>query len=207
MCDAIHYRVYAHMHWAYFWATVLWNLCQTSMQPDSKQIKWYLRPGTFNSTEGLPQRLQMGSVAGVKSQRLVGQLRAVLCLWATRMGSEVSGGFTTDLKRDATALSVSTAVSFHWHQQNCFSFGQECKRWFWSAVKGDCEILVLLLHSKNIFLWLSNTLWTFCMNLCKSALKLNPHSDIVEHRFHCMMKYCNCNKYERQTLPDHKTGF
>lgn len=69
------------MHWAYFWATVLWNLCQTSMQPDSKQRTRYLRPGTFNSTEGLPQRLQTGSVACIKSQRSVGQWRAVLCPW------------------------------------------------------------------------------------------------------------------------------
>lgn len=195
MCDAIHYRVYAHTHRAYFWATVLWNLCQTSMQPDSKQRKWYLRPGTFNSTEGLPQRLQTGSVACVKSQRLVGQPRAALCLWATRMGSEVSGSFATDFKRGRTDPSVSTAVSFHWHQLNCFRFGQGCKRWVWSAVKGGCEILYLLLHSKNIFLWLSNTSWTFSLNLCESALKLNPHFDVIEHRFHCMMRYCNCNEY------------
>lgn len=109
-CDAIHYRVYAHMHWAYFWATVLWNLCQTSMQPDSKQRKRYLRPGTFNSTEGLPQRLQAGSAACVKSQRLVGQPRAVLCLWVTHMGSEVTGNFATDFQRSMTLTTVSVST-------------------------------------------------------------------------------------------------
>lgn len=151
MCDAIHYRVYAHMHRAYFWATVLWNLCQTFMQPDSKQRKWYLRPGTFNSTEGLPQRLQMGSVACGNSQRLVGQPRAVLCLWATRMGSEVSGSFATDCKRGRTTPVVSTAVSFHWHQQNCFGFGQGCKRWIQSAVKEIVKFYIFCFIKKKIF--------------------------------------------------------
>lgn len=110
MCDAIHYRVYAYMHWAYFWATVLWNLCQTSMQPDSKQRTWYLRPGTFNSREGLPQRLQTGSVACVKSQRLVGQQRAVLCPWVTHVVSEGTGSFATDFQRGKTSTTESIAI-------------------------------------------------------------------------------------------------
>lgn len=146
------------MHQVYFCAAIFWNLCQTSMQPDSKQRKWYLRLGTFNIAEGLPQRLQMGSIACVKSQRLVGQPRAVLCLWAICMGFEVSRSLATDLKK-----SVSTALSFYWHQWKCFKFGKGCKRWIQSAVRGGCEISYLLLHSKKpIFLYLSNSSCNLC---------------------------------------------
>lgn len=156
MCDAIHYRAYEHMHRAFFWATVLWNLCQTSMQPDSKQRKRYLRPGTFNS-RGFSSETGRGSVACVKSQGLVGQPRAALCLWATSMGSEVTGSFATNFKRGRTAPSVLTVVSFHWYRLIYFRFGQGCPRWISCAVKEGCEILYVLLNSKNIFFWLSNT--------------------------------------------------